>query len=122
LAGLSQESVAAQLIARFTAFESSQGAVEGTSAAATSPFHGVVFYSNGWKVMDRSGFVQPKAVSPIKEHEAFVVFDEARCRYANHLTAVQPLSMYILLSIKKLLHHACNALQHVPASYCLCGR
>jgi hypothetical protein len=93
LAGLSQESVAAKLVARFTALESSQESVEGTCAAVTLPFQGVVFYSDGWKVMDRSGFVQPKAVSPIKEHEAFVVFDEARCRYLNHPTGVQPLSM-----------------------------
>lgn len=53
-------------------------------------FDGIVFYSNDrWMVLDRhTGHVGPKATSPIEEHEAFVVFDEARCRYA--LANTQP--------------------------------
>ena len=33
-------------------------------------------------VMDRAGFVEALATSPLSPHEAFVVFDEARCRCA----------------------------------------
>jgi hypothetical protein len=81
LAGKSQEGVAQQLIARFTALEGSQGSAAASQAAAALPtFQGVVVYSDGWQIMDRSGHIQQKAVSPIKEHEAFVVFAEARCR------------------------------------------
>lgn len=61
------------------------------SANAPAPrVLGVVFYSRGgWQVMDGTGHVQPKATSPIKEHEAFVVFDEARCRCASGQTFVE---------------------------------
>lgn len=49
---------------------------------------GVVFFvgagnkgaEQGWHVMDRQKYCTPKARSPIKESEAFVIFDEARCR------------------------------------------
>ena len=34
----------------------------------------------GWAVMDRQKYCVPKARSPIKEADSFVVFDEARCR------------------------------------------
>ena len=74
--------MASLLIARFSALEGAQGPSESGAAAAALPrFHGVVFYGrDGWQVMDRRGHVQAKATSPIREHEAFVVFDEARCR------------------------------------------
>jgi hypothetical protein len=45
---------------------------------------GVLFHGmDGWQVMDNHGFCEPKATSPIKDHEAFVIFDEARCRCAQ---------------------------------------
>jgi hypothetical protein len=85
LAGSSQESIAQQFIDRFIALEGSQGSEAANCAAANLPsFQGVVFYSNGWQIMDRAGYIQQKAVSPLKEHEAFVIFDEARCRYATY--------------------------------------
>lgn len=34
----------------------------------------------GWAVMDQQKHCLPKARSPIKEADAFVIFDEARCR------------------------------------------
>jgi hypothetical protein len=47
-------------------------------------FQGVLFHGrDGWQVMDNHGFCEPKATSPIKDHEAFVIFDEARCRCAQ---------------------------------------
>jgi hypothetical protein len=46
-----------------------------------SPFDGVVFHGlSGWQVMGCAGHVDLESTSPIRAHQAFVVFDEARCR------------------------------------------
>ena len=71
LAGLEQQEVAQALVDTFKQQERCK-------------FLGVVFHSReSWLVMDLGGFVEPLATSPIKEHRAFVVFDEARCRCAT---------------------------------------
>lgn len=101
LAGMAQETVARQLLAGFaeradgvpdaarqhstsmSAGSAARSATEVQEGGAARNVLGVVFYGRtGWEVMDTHGHVQSKATSPIKEHEAFVVFDEARCRYA----------------------------------------
>lgn len=96
---MSPERVAKLLVARFTGLEATRGSAAAdhgsypelpglpwaTQAAAALPFFkGVVFYNDGWQIMDLSGHIWQKAVSPIKEHEAFVVFDEARCRCVHN--------------------------------------
>jgi len=47
-------------------------------------FGGVLFYDDeiyhDWVVMERSGRLLPKDISPIAEREAFAIFDEPRCR------------------------------------------
>lgn len=47
-------------------------------------FGGVLFYdavnSHNWVILERSGRLLPKDISPITEEEAFVIFDEPRCR------------------------------------------
>lgn len=47
-------------------------------------FGGVLFYDSvnchDWVILERSGRVLPKDISPITEKEAFVIFDEPRCR------------------------------------------
>ena len=69
LAGAALEAVAAQLMEAFR----ERGA----------PFEGVIFHGEtGWHVMNRAGFCESALTSPIKDHEAFVIFDEARCRCA----------------------------------------
>lgn len=62
-------------------------------------FRGVAFYASkttklpksiegaGWCIMDLQKQVTSKSRSPIHEADAFVLFDEARCRYAPHITA-----------------------------------
>ena len=71
LAGLEQRDVAAFLVARF-------------NEQPDCPFQGVVFHgAASWQVMDRAGYVESEATSPIRAHQAFVVFDEARCRCAD---------------------------------------
>ena len=50
-------------------------------ATPGNAMRGVAFHSaKEWTVMDLSGYCQPHATSPIKEHEALVLFDQARCR------------------------------------------
>lgn len=58
-------------------------------------FRGVVFFAaktaglpksidrSGWYVMDLQKRILSKNRSPIREAEAFVLFDEARCRYRH---------------------------------------
>jgi len=47
-------------------------------------FGGVLFYdavnSHNWVILERSGRLLPKDISPITEEKAFVIFDEPRCR------------------------------------------
>ena len=101
LAGMDQEQVARHLLAGFAARSDSvpsagNSSCSGNATTAGEPTTkvqgsgkarsvlGIVFYGrSGWEVMDTHGHVQSKATSPIKEHEAFVVFDEARCRCAQ---------------------------------------
>ena len=60
--------------------------IDTLQATPERSFVGVVFYGqdgdahDGWMVMDRAGYVEALATSPLSPHEAFVVFDEARCR------------------------------------------
>ena len=91
LAGMSQQAAALHLV---------DGMQRGGSC--TSASLGVVFFVSagtkgadarhrlpeGWGVMDRQKHCMPKARSPIKEADAFVIFDEARCRYAASGLAV----------------------------------
>ena len=46
-------------------------------------FHGVVYFDNVWWVRDSDGREWPKHLSPIRERDAFVYFDESRCRGAD---------------------------------------
>ena len=76
LAGAALEAVAAQLMEAFR----ERGA----------PFEGVIFHGEtGWHVMNRAGFCESALTSPIKDHEAFVIFDEARCRCARAVPCQQ---------------------------------
>eukprot|EP00978_Attheya_sp_CCMP212_P041636 scaffold241140_cov55-Attheya_sp.AAC.1 len=48
-------------------------------------FQGVLFPDNSmepveWKILEHSGRILPKAVSPVLDHNAFAIFDEPRCR------------------------------------------
>lgn len=47
-------------------------------------FGGVLYYDsdmfNDWVVLERSGRILPKDLSPVKEDNVFAVFDEPRCR------------------------------------------
>eukprot|EP00957_Ditylum_brightwellii_P124079 9458160-Ditylum_brightwellii.AAC.1 len=50
-----------------------------------SIFKGVLFFDNEtytgqWMILERSGRCLPKNQSPISERDAFVIFDEPRCR------------------------------------------
>ncbi len=57
-----------------------------TGANHVSAFDGVVFYENrpgeveGWMIIERSGRVFQKELSPVTESRAFAFFDERRCR------------------------------------------
>lgn len=48
-------------------------------------YQGVCFFfeREGWTVLDRLGRCLPRHSSPIAEREAFVIFDDARCRGAD---------------------------------------
>jgi hypothetical protein len=51
-------------------------------------FRGVIFFdgeslSKGWYVLDRNGSTKPRHSSPIHERDAFVYYDESRCRGAD---------------------------------------
>lgn len=68
-------------------------------ASGAQQFRGVVYFAahttdqqkgveqEGWCVMDMQKHITSKIRSPIQEADAFVLFDEARCRYST-LTAV----------------------------------
>lgn len=64
--------------------ELDRAAAHVAAALQGAPGHtkrGVVFHGPyEWTVMDLTGFCRPHTVSPIKEHEALVLFDQARCR------------------------------------------
>jgi hypothetical protein len=51
-------------------------------------FRAVIFFdgeslNKGWYVLDRNGSTKPKQSSPIHERDAFVYYDESRCRGAD---------------------------------------
>jgi hypothetical protein len=84
-----------------------------------SKFEGVVFHGHDmWQVMDRHLSVEAKATSPVQEHEAFVIFDEARCRYAFvHLGPMVSLSRSVQSNnLAWHMHAASHASQ--PLSAC----
>lgn len=68
LAGLTPKAAAEHLVKAFSSTSNLEAGVK---------FPG----TDGWRVLDRSGFEESNSTSPIQDHEAFIIFDEARCRY-----------------------------------------
>lgn len=82
LAGMQQHTIAASFV----------DSINKQGASGGRQFRGVVFFASqtgeqpaiiqkeGWYVMDLQKHITLKSHSPIKEMDAFVLFDEARCR------------------------------------------
>ena len=71
MAGLSNQEVASQILKLLP---------------RTSPLQGVVYFevaANAWYLINRRGRQWPLGSSPIHESDAFVYFDESRCRGAD---------------------------------------
>lgn len=74
LAGMELKDAAAFLLDKFQ----NVGSAPSGNRLAGVKYHGTS--AQGWLVMDRGGYVESAKSSPIKDHNAFILFDEARCR------------------------------------------